>query len=121
MGIYKGHWKKLELKLGKIQSEHQVSSSIINENIHDILVLFHNAKLDVVVFEDIDRLSNAMDIFTKLRELNKTISKEKSQWINLTPKTYAKTITNISLSISPEGGEIKGISYINQPQSKEIQ
>ncbi|MDC1106544.1 hypothetical protein OAT16_07535, partial [Prolixibacteraceae bacterium] len=75
IGIYKGHWKKLELKLGKIQSEHQVSGSIINENIHDILVLFHNAKLDVVVFEDIDRLSNAMDIFTKLRELNETINR----------------------------------------------
>ncbi|WP_394670731.1 YobI family P-loop NTPase [Halosquirtibacter xylanolyticus] len=75
IGIYKGHWKKLELKLGKIQSEHQVSGSIINENIHDILVLFHNADLDVVVFEDIDRLSNAMDIFTKLRELNETINR----------------------------------------------
>lgn len=74
-GIYKGHWKKLQFNLGKIQSEHQITGSIINDNLHDILVFFHNAELDVVVFEDIDRLDNAMEIFTKLRELNETINR----------------------------------------------
>ncbi|QZT38121.1 hypothetical protein K5X82_04270 [Halosquirtibacter xylanolyticus] len=134
-GIYKGNFKKLQLNLGKIQSEHQISGSIIDENLHDIMVLFHSANLDVVVFEDIDRLPNAITLFTKLRELNKNINdsfefKRKNKKVTFfyalkddiitDPETRAK-LFDLNISIVPFSTGTGSINQIyNNVQSNEF-
>lgn len=58
--------KKLELA----KQEEQDETSIFNKNIEEIIYFFEVTKYDVVIFEDIDRIENSLDLFIKLRELN---------------------------------------------------
>ena len=56
---------KVALDLGE-----KSDSSILNKNIDEILYFFKATKYNVVVFEDLDRYNNSIEIFTKLREIN---------------------------------------------------
>lgn len=52
-------------------------SSIINQNLEEILYIFRNIENDVVIFEDIDRFEKP-DLFLKLRELNLLLNGNKN-------------------------------------------
>lgn len=61
------------------KNETKQVSSLINKFIDEILYFFECVNLDLVIFEDLDRLPNK-DIFVKLRELNTIINgSEKSK------------------------------------------
>lgn len=72
-------WAKVNLKFNKIkifnseiQSIEDTTGSSFNKYIDEILYFFEVNDYNVVIFEDLDRFDN-IDIFTKLRELNKLI------------------------------------------------
>lgn len=72
-------WAKVNFKLNKVkifnnefQSIEDVTGSSFNKYIDEILYFFEVNEYNVVIFEDLDRFDN-IDIFTKLRELNKLL------------------------------------------------
>ena len=50
------------------------SSSILNENIEELISFFLNTNYDVIVFEDIDRLKEKEKLFNKLKEINQILN-----------------------------------------------
>lgn len=74
---YKDFETEFHSELSK--NETKQVSSLINKFIDEILYFFECVNLDLVIFEDLDRLPNK-DIFVKLRELNTIINgSEKSK------------------------------------------
>ena len=60
-------------EINKDQSERsgsELHDPIFNKFMDDVLYLLNNSGADVYVFEDIDRFSDSIEIFEKLRELN---------------------------------------------------
>lgn len=57
-------------KLEVTKKEKQDETSIFNKRIDEIIYFFEVTKYDVVIFEDIDRIENNLELFIKLRELN---------------------------------------------------
>lgn len=72
--IYYKSFKKIKYKDFEIETKNVGdSSSIINKLIDEILYFFECVDIDLVIFEDLDRLPST-DIFVKLRELNTIIN-----------------------------------------------
>ncbi|WP_158526203.1 YobI family P-loop NTPase [Pedobacter paludis] len=57
-----------EMELGK------KDKSVLNEHLDEILYFFESSKYNVVFIEDLDRFTNPVEIFTKLREINLLIN-----------------------------------------------
>ena len=72
--LYYKSFKKIKYKDFEIETKNVGdSSSIINKLIDEILYFFECVDIDLVIFEDLDRLPST-DIFVKLRELNTIIN-----------------------------------------------
>ena len=72
--VYRSNINKVSIKgveLGK-----EISESILNRHLDEILYFFERTKYDVVVIEDLDR-QEELNIFTKLREINYLINNSK--------------------------------------------
>lgn len=55
-----------DLEIGK----DNIDESVLNNNIDELLHFFLYNKESIVVFEDLDRLPNAIEVFSKLKEIN---------------------------------------------------
>lgn len=72
--IYYKSFKRIKYKDFEIETKtNGDSSSVINKLIDEILYFFECVDIDLVIFEDLDRLPST-DIFVKLRELNTIIN-----------------------------------------------
>lgn len=74
--IYGLKISKLKFKEAEIEIDKNISKSILNNHLDEILYFFEVTKYSVVYIEDLDRFRQA-EIFTKLRELNLLINKSK--------------------------------------------
>ncbi len=63
--------KNIEIEFTKINN-----GSVLNLFLDEIIYYFKKTKIDVVIFEDIDRF-DSINIFTKLREINQVINDNK--------------------------------------------
>jgi len=68
--------KKLNFQQAEFAVDENISKSIVNEHLDEILYFFEVTDYTVVVFEDLDRFEQT-EIFTKLRELNHLINYSK--------------------------------------------
>lgn len=68
--------KKFKIKETEIEIGENISKSILNSHIDEILYFFEATKYNVVIIEDLDRFRQT-EIFTKLRELNLLINNSK--------------------------------------------
>lgn len=66
---------KVNIK-GELELGDNVSKSVFNEHLEEILYFFEMTKFNVVIIEDLDRFDNT-DIFTKLREINILLNNSK--------------------------------------------
>ncbi len=66
---------KVNIK-GELELGDNVSKSVFNEHLEEILYFFEVTKFNVVIIEDLDRFDNT-DIFTKLREINILLNNSK--------------------------------------------
>lgn len=73
---------KVNIK-GELELGENVSKSVFNEHLEEILYFFEMTDYDVVIIEDLDRFDST-DIFTKLREINILLNNSKlvSQEVN---------------------------------------
>lgn len=72
--IYYKSFKRIKYKDFEIETKNDGdSNSVINKLIDEILYFFECVDIDLVIFEDLDRLPST-DIFVKLRELNTIIN-----------------------------------------------
>ncbi len=71
--LYFGRLKKVKYKDFEIETESKDTLSIINKMVDEILYFFERVNVDLVIFEDLDRLPET-EIFVKLRELNTIIN-----------------------------------------------
>lgn len=71
--LYFGKLKKVKYKDFEVETESKDTLSIINKMVDEILYFFERVKVDLVIFEDLDRLPET-EIFVKLRELNTIIN-----------------------------------------------
>jgi hypothetical protein len=62
-------FSKINLTGGEIEMSNDISNSILNKHLDEILYFFQVQPYNVVILEDLDRF-NDPEIFTKLRELN---------------------------------------------------
>ena len=77
--IYFKSFKKIKYKDFEIETKGDgETNSIINKLIDEILYFFECVNIDLVIFEDLDRLKSN-DIFVKLRELNTIINNSKNK------------------------------------------
>ncbi|WP_208645614.1 hypothetical protein, partial [Mucilaginibacter endophyticus] len=67
---------KLKFQEAEIEIDKNISKSILNNHLDEILYFFEVTDYSVVLIEDLDRFRQA-EIFTKLRELNLLINKSK--------------------------------------------
>jgi len=67
---------KLNFNNAEIEISQNISKSILNDNLDEILYFFEVTDYTVVVIEDLDRFEQT-EIFTKLRELNLLINNSK--------------------------------------------
>src|SRR5690606_9775737 len=58
---------------GEIELGQDVSESILNEHLDEVLYFFENNRFDIVIIEDLDRFNN-IEIFAKLREINSLLN-----------------------------------------------
>jgi len=65
--------KKLNIKNGEIEIDKDISKSILNNHLDEIIYFFEATKYNVIVIEDLDRFGQT-DVFTKLREINLLIN-----------------------------------------------
>ncbi len=65
----KNIFRKLNLQGNEIEIFEESDDSYFDKYLNEVLYLFENADVDVIVFEDIDRF-NASRIFERLREIN---------------------------------------------------
>jgi len=68
--------KKFNFHDAEFAMDENISKSILNEHLDELLYFFEVTKYTVVVFEDLDRFEQT-EIFTKLRELNHLINYSK--------------------------------------------
>lgn len=68
--------KKLNLKGAEIEIDKNISKSILNNHIDEIIYFFEVTNYNVVIIEDLDRFGES-EIFTKLREINLLINNSK--------------------------------------------
>lgn len=66
-------FRKLNIQGNEIELFEDSEDSVFDKYLNEILYLFENAKVDAVVFEDIDRFGNDM-IFERLREINTLVN-----------------------------------------------
>ena len=78
------------LEIGKNKND----ESVLNNNIDELLHFFLYNKESIVVFEDLDRLPNAIEVFSKLKEinaiLNSSIENKTIQFIYVTGDSIFK-------------------------------
>lgn len=67
---------KLKFQEAEIEIDKNISKSILNNHLDEILYFFEVTDYSVVIIEDLDRFQQS-EIFTKLRELNLLINKSK--------------------------------------------
>lgn len=67
---------KLNIQSAEIEIGKDISKSVLNNHLDEILYFFETAKYEIVVIEDLDRFEQT-EIFTKLRELNLLINNSK--------------------------------------------
>lgn len=68
--------KKLNLKGTEIEIDKNISKSILNNHIDEIIYFFEATNYNVVIIEDLDRFGDS-EVFTKLREINLLINNSK--------------------------------------------
>lgn len=68
--------KKLNLQGTEIEIDKNISKSILNNHIDEIIYFFEATNYNVVVIEDLDRFGES-EVFTKLREINLLINNSK--------------------------------------------
>ena len=73
--LYKFKLNSFKIKFKEnIELASSKSSSILNENIEELISFFLNTDYDVIVFEDIDRLKEKDKLFNKLKEINQILN-----------------------------------------------
>lgn len=68
--------KKLNISNAEIEIDSEISKSILNNHIDEILYFFEVTDYNVVIIEDLDRFEQT-EVFTKLREINLLINNSK--------------------------------------------
>lgn len=68
--------KKMSVKEGSLEFETIKDVSTLNLYLDEILFYFRESKTNVLIIEDLDRFSNPINIFTKLREINQLVNKQ---------------------------------------------
>lgn len=76
--LYNPIFKKVKWQNNEIEVFQNDEESHFNKHLDEILYLFRNSDVDVIVFEDIDRYDNNI-IFSKLREINELINNNKEK------------------------------------------
>ncbi|NUF79692.1 hypothetical protein GY065_12370 [Snodgrassella sp. ESL0323] len=66
---YKNIFRKLKFQGNEIEIVTESSDSFFDKYLNEVIYIFVNANVDVIVFEDIDRFENVF-IFERLREIN---------------------------------------------------
>lgn len=66
---YKNIFRKLKFQGNEIEIFTESSESFFDKYLSEVVYIFVNANVDVIVFEDIDRFDNVL-IFERLREIN---------------------------------------------------
>lgn len=80
-----GHlFRRIRLNDNEIEMFEKDDDSYFDKYLDEILYLFHNAKIDAVIFEDIDRY-NDNSIFNELREINFLINNRVNRKTNKKP------------------------------------
>lgn len=51
-------------------SKEESSISVLNRNIDELIHFFDRTNYNIIIFEDIDRLNNCREVFSKLKEIN---------------------------------------------------
>lgn len=69
--IQQSNLTRFVIKDGKVDTYH--GQSFLNKNIDELIYFFQKTRIEVVIFEDLDRFNN-VEIFNKLREINKIIN-----------------------------------------------
>ncbi|WP_424349117.1 hypothetical protein ACPBEH_10335 [Latilactobacillus sp. 5-91] len=72
--VNKGIVRKISIKGNDIEVFKESKESYFDKYLNDVIYLFENSDVDVVVFEDIDRYNN-VKIFEKLKEINTLVNK----------------------------------------------
>jgi hypothetical protein len=67
---------KLSFQNAEIEVDSNVSKSILNSHLDEIIYFFEATKYEIVIIEDLDRFEQA-DVFTKLREINLLLNESK--------------------------------------------
>ena len=62
---------KGEIEANKTESEKE---SFLNQNIDELIAFFKNNDKEIIVFEDIDRLKEKIELFNKLKEINEILN-----------------------------------------------
>ena len=76
---YKNIFRKLKFQGNEIEIVTESSDSFFDRYLNEVVYLFANADVDVIVFEDIDRFNNVL-IFERLREINKLTNNQLKQY-----------------------------------------
>ncbi|MFF2755334.1 hypothetical protein ACFVR1_16470 [Psychrobacillus sp. NPDC058041] len=74
----KNIFKRLNLQGNEIEIFQETNESYFDKYLNEVLYIFENSDVDVIIFEDIDRY-NVNQIFEKLREINTLINNKKSK------------------------------------------
>lgn len=75
--IRKFKLSKITIEKTGIEFESKNYDSIFNEYMDELIYFFEATNYDVIIFEDLDRFENVIDIFIKLRDLNTIINNYK--------------------------------------------
>jgi len=78
------NFSNINLKSGEVDLAESKESSILNKNLDEILYFFKVTNLDVVILEDLDRNSDNIETFMKLREICLIINNSKEVNRNIT-------------------------------------
>ena len=65
--------KKLNINTAEIEIDEDISKSVLNNHLDEIIYFFEVTKYNVVIIEDLDRFGQT-EVFTKLREINLLIN-----------------------------------------------
>ena len=76
---YKNIFRKLKFQGNEIEIVTESSDSFFDKYLNEVVYLFANADVDVIVFEDIDRFDNVL-IFERLREINRLTNNQLKQY-----------------------------------------
>jgi hypothetical protein len=67
---------KLNFKNAEIKIDANISKSVLNHYLDEIIYFFESTKYNIVIIEDLDRFEQ-VDVFTKLREINLLLNTSK--------------------------------------------